>query len=101
MLCSGRLTRLIAFWVARFALIFDPPTVVLEYRDKSKDSLRHRKMQIPESCRHDVDVAVNKRVRHNNLHLHASVVSGFKLVLFGGMTEKGFNSTGVSYIDFN
>ena len=32
-------------------------------------------MQIPESCRHDVDVAVNKLVRHNNLHLHASVVS--------------------------
>jgi hypothetical protein len=59
----------------RFALIFDPPTVVLEYRDKTRDSLRHRKMQIPGSCLHDVDLAVNKLVRHNNIHLHPSVVS--------------------------
>ena len=59
----------------RFALIFQPPTVVLEYRDKRKDSLRHRKMQIPASCLHDVEVAVSKLVRHNNIHLHASVVS--------------------------
>lgn len=59
----------------RFALIFDPPTVVLEYRDKARDSLRHRKMQIPGSCLHDVDLAVKKLVRHNNIHLHPSVVS--------------------------
>lgn len=59
----------------RFALIFDPPSVVLEYRDKKRDSLRHRKMQIPESCLHDVDLAVKKLVRHNNIHLHPSIVS--------------------------
>lgn len=59
----------------RFALIFDPPTIVLEYRDKKKDSLRHRKMQLPSSCLHDADVAVHKLVRHNPIHLHASVVS--------------------------
>merc|ERR1711988_1144565 len=59
----------------RFALIFDPPTVVLEYRDKSRDSLRHRKMQIPESCAHDVELAVQKLIQHNNIHLHHSVVS--------------------------
>lgn len=59
----------------RFALIFDPPSVVLEYRDKARDSLRHRKMQIPSSCLHNVDLAVQKLVRHNNIHLHPSVVS--------------------------
>jgi len=59
----------------RFALIFDPPSVVLEYRDKARNSLRHRKMQIPSSCLHDVGLAVQKLVRHNNIHLHPSVVS--------------------------
>jgi len=59
----------------RFALIFDPPTIVLEYRDKRKASLRHRKMQIPASCMQDIELAVKKLVRHNNVHLHRSVVS--------------------------
>ena len=54
----------------RFALIFDPPTVVLEYFDKRASKLRHRQMRI--TRRHkDVDRAVERLLRHNPVWLPA------------------------------
>jgi hypothetical protein len=41
----------------------------------------------------------------NNLRIsrfsHVSIALGSKLVLFGGMTERGFNSADIQVIEFN
>ena len=45
-------------------------------------------------------VTIEGRIREKRFS-HSSFSIGSKLVLFGGMTEKGFNSDGVTFINFN